>query len=105
MQAFENVEDLGGDASKFYAIGSSAGGSMALSTANKLVENPETRSYIHGVIALVPPTTHPHNVPAEYASKYKSYTENADNAPIIERSSMETYMGRLMKPDSTGRNH
>jgi carboxylesterase type B len=89
VQAFENVESLGGDASKFYAIGSSSGGSMALSTTNKLVENPETRAYIHGVVALVPPTTHPDNVPAEYANKYKSYAENADNAPIIERSSME----------------
>lgn len=76
---------------------------MALSTANKLVENPETRSYIHGVVALVPPTTHPNNVPAEYASKYKSYTENADNAPIIERSSMEAYMGMFKKPNETGR--
>ena len=66
---------------------------MALTTANKLVGNPETRSSIHGVVALVPPTTHPENVPSEYIRMYKSYTENADDAPIIERSSMETYFG------------
>jgi versiconal hemiacetal acetate esterase len=92
-KAFENVDKYGGNKSKFYTIGSSAGGCLALTTANKLVENPETRPSIHGVVALVPPTTHPTNVPSEYISMYKSYTENADGAPIIDRSSMETYFG------------
>jgi versiconal hemiacetal acetate esterase len=92
-KAFETVDKYEGNKSKFYTIGSSAGGCLALTTANKLVENPETRSSIHGVVALVPPTTHPDNVPSEYISMYKSYTENADDAPIIDRSSMETYFG------------
>jgi versiconal hemiacetal acetate esterase len=92
-KAFENADKYGGNKSKFYTIGSSAGGCLALTTANKLVENPETRSSIHGVVALVPPTTHPDNVPSEYISMYKSYAENADDAPIIDRSSMETYFG------------
>jgi versiconal hemiacetal acetate esterase len=90
---FENADKYGGNKSKFYTIGSSAGGCLALTTANKLVENPETRSSIHGVVALVPPTTHPDNVPSEYISMYKPYTENTDNTPIIDRSSMETYFG------------
>ena len=39
-------------------------------------------------MAIVPVTLHPDNVPSQYASDYKAYTENAENVPVIDKTSM-----------------
>ena len=37
---------------------------------------------------MVPLTLHPDNVPEQYKADYKSYTENAENVPVIDKTSM-----------------
>lgn len=89
--ARKNASSYGGDDSKFFTIGGSAGGGLALSVASRLVSNPSTKSFIRGIVAIVPLTLHPENVPAEYAADYKAYTENASNVPIIDKESMQQF--------------
>ena len=40
---------------------------------------------------MVPVTTHYDNVPSKYASKYTSYEDNAKDAPVIDKESMEIF--------------
>jgi len=86
--ARQNASSYGGDANKFFTIGGSAGGGLALAVANRVVSDPSKKSNIRGVVAIVPLTLHPDHVPAEYTSDYKSYTENAENVPVIDKRSM-----------------
>lgn len=39
----------------------------------------------------MPVTTHYDNVPAKYAGDYKSYEENGNGAPVIDKTSMEIF--------------
>ncbi|TKA74716.1 hypothetical protein B0A49_02415 [Cryomyces minteri] len=89
--AWHNAESFGGDQSKFFSIGGSAGGALALAVANKIVSNPAVRGHIQGIVAIVPATLHPDNVPSEYQSMYKAYEENGVDAPIIDKESMITF--------------
>jgi len=93
--AWYNASSIGGDQSKFFSIGGSAGGTLALALANFIVAKPEIRSHIAGCVAIVPATLHWDNVPSEYAHMYKAYTENASDVPIIDKSSMETFYTAL----------
>ena len=74
-----------------YTIGGSAGGGLAFQVANQVIRDPSLKSSLKGIVALVPLTTHWENVPSKYASKYKSYTENADGAPVIDKESMDIF--------------
>lgn len=98
FQARRNASSFGGDQSKFFTIGGSAGGGLALSVANQVVKDKKTRSQIQGVVAVVPLTLHWDNVPDEYKSMYKAYEENATNVPVIDRSSMESFYGEFQHP-------
>ncbi|KAL2441696.1 Versiconal hemiacetal acetate esterase [Exophiala dermatitidis] len=89
--AHQNATSIGGDPDKFYTIGGSAGGALALQVANALVKDPSKRNNIKGVAAVVPCTLHWDNVPEEYRSIYKAYEENKENVPIIDKESMEAF--------------
>jgi len=93
--ARKNASELGGDQSKIFTIGNSAGGNLAITTTNKLVEDSSTRDYVRGVVANVPVTIHPDHVPAEYKSMYKSYGECATDTPMIDASSMHTFFDAI----------
>lgn len=98
--AHQNASSYGGDANKFFSIGGSAGGGLALEVANHLVKDSSKRGMIKGVAAIVPCTLHPSHVPEEYKSMYKSYTENAVDAPVINKESMQIFYDHLeAKPD------
>ena len=98
--AHENAESIGGDSTKFYTIGGSAGGGLALEVANRLVKDPSKRNNIKGVAAIVPVALHFDNVPAEYKSLYKSYEENEKDVPIIDKNSMKIFFDHSgAKPD------
>lgn len=90
-QAMQNAASIGGDPNKFYTIGGSAGGALALQVANRLVKDPATRHRIKGVAALVPCTLHYDHVPEEYKSIHKSYEENKEGVPIIDKESMRIF--------------
>lgn len=74
-----------------YTIGGSAGGGLALCIANKVVQDPELKSSLKGIAAIVPVTLHYDNVPEKYKSMYKAYTDNEKDAPIIDKESMAIF--------------
>ena len=66
---------------------------MALSVANHFAQQPQGRDSIKGVVAMTPLALHWENVPSEYKSVYLSYDENAENVPVINKATMETFYG------------
>ena len=88
--AQQNASSFGGDSEKFFSIGGSAGGGLALQVANKLVQN-NSKGAIKGVCAIVPISLHYDNVPEEHKSKYTAYVENGDGAAVIDKKSMAQF--------------
>lgn len=74
-----------------YTIGGSAGGGLALAIANQVVRDPTLKPSLKGIIAMVPTTTHFDNVPSKYESHYTAYKDNAKDAPVIDKDSMDTF--------------
>lgn len=91
--AYAHADELGGDTSKFFTMGGSAGGGLALSVANQIVKDSSTRDQLKGVVALVPITVHKDNVPSEYKSEHTSMTDNSD-APVINDASMDSFYSK-----------
>ncbi|KIV82066.1 hypothetical protein PV11_04202 [Exophiala sideris] len=89
--ARENASSFGGDPNKFWTIGGSAGGALALQVANHIVKDPAKRGGIKGVAAIVPAALHYDHVPAEYQSIFKAYEENKEGVPIIDKESMRNF--------------
>jgi versiconal hemiacetal acetate esterase len=88
--AWHNAAKFGGDQSKFFSCGASAGGGLALSVANQVIKAGKA-SHIQGVVAMVPITAHPSSIPAEYKSYYTAYTDNASGVPVIDADSMRIF--------------
>ncbi|KAJ9636174.1 hypothetical protein H2204_005446 [Knufia peltigerae] len=89
--ARQNAHSFGGDPNKFYTIGGSAGGALALQVANHIVNDPSKRKNIRGVAAIVPATLHFDYVPEEYKSIYKAYKENEKDTPLIDKEAVRTF--------------
>ncbi|CAK3789826.1 Versiconal hemiacetal acetate esterase [Lecanosticta acicola] len=98
--AHRNAPSFSSDPQKFYTIGGSAGGALALQTANQILRDPDPalRSSLKGICALVPSTAHWYSIPSKYASTYTAYSENASGVPIIDRESMEIFF-KAVKAD------
>jgi len=82
FQAYENAASLGGDKTKVFTIGASAGGGLALTTADQLIKAGKG-SQLAGIVAMVPVTAHPESIPAAYKSEYTSYQDNASGVPMM----------------------
>ncbi|KAK5105543.1 Telomerase-binding protein [Lithohypha guttulata] len=93
--AHDNASSFQGDAHKMYTIGGSAGGALALQTANAVLKDSSLKDSIKGVAAMVPSTTHYENCPEKYQSMYTAYKDNAVDAPIINKESMDIFLGHL----------
>ncbi|EME86810.1 uncharacterized protein MYCFIDRAFT_49459 [Pseudocercospora fijiensis CIRAD86] len=93
--AHANASSFGGDPNKFYTAGGSAGGALAFQIANQVVQDPELKDSIKGIVAMVPATTHWDSIPEKYKSKHKSYEENKEGTPIIDKKSMEIFFEHL----------
>lgn len=93
--AHDNASSIGGDSNRMYTIGGSAGGGLALEICNAVLKDSALKSSIKGVVAMVPITVHPDNVPEKYKSLYKAYDENKSGVPIIDRNSMEIFFEHL----------
>ncbi|CAG8975542.1 hypothetical protein HYALB_00005610 [Hymenoscyphus albidus] len=87
---YNNAEDIGGCKEKIFTIGASAGGALALLVADQLIKS-KLKSYICGIIAIVPVTTHPSSPPAKLKSHYNSYISNSSGVPVIDAAVMETF--------------
>ncbi|KAK4495235.1 hypothetical protein PRZ48_013564 [Zasmidium cellare] len=93
--AHTNASTFHGDPSKIYTIGGSAGGGLALSIANAVLQDPALKSSLKGIVAIVPATAHWETVPQKYKDKYHSYKENEKGTPIIDKESMEIFYNHL----------
>ena len=93
--AHDNGNSIGGDPKKMYTIGGSAGGALALQICNAVLKDNSLKDSIQGVIAMVPATTHPDNIPDKYKPMHKSYDENKEGVPIIDRNSMDIFYDHL----------
>lgn len=93
-QAWKNASTFNGDPARYFAIGQSAGGHLALALTNKLVTLGR-KAEIRGVAALAPITTHPAHVPSKYVDKYQSFNDFAE-APLNTAHSMKTFFGTLL---------
>lgn len=93
LQALKNASSLGGDPSKLFTIGTSAGAGLALSIANQFAKTTpaDGKNPVRGIVALAPISLHPDHVPAEYQAMYTAYTENAVDVPVVDRSSMVAF--------------
>ncbi|KAJ4156100.1 hypothetical protein LMH87_001314 [Akanthomyces muscarius] len=87
--AYNNATNLNGDCDKYFAIGQSAGGSLALSVVRQLVVL-KRKHEIKGVAAIVPFTIHPNAVPRRFLDSYRSYNE-LKNSPVNTREAMDVF--------------
>lgn len=81
LQAYDNAEKLGGDQSKLFAWGCSAGGTLSCGLAKRLGEKGQQEK-LKGIMNLAGGTMHPENVPDRLKDKYKAVYENATDVPI-----------------------
>ncbi|KAK0277449.1 hypothetical protein LTR91_006080 [Friedmanniomyces endolithicus] len=89
--AHKNAASFHGDATKFYTIGGSAGGGLALQLANQVLRDSSLKSSLKGIIAMVPLTLHYDHVPAKYKDMYTAYKDNAKDTPVIDGESMQIF--------------
>lgn len=59
---------------------------------------------MRGIAALCPITSHPASIPKKYKDIYKSYEENATDAPLLNESVLNTLM-EAAKLDSNNPGH
>jgi versiconal hemiacetal acetate esterase len=78
-------------------FGCSAGGSLSLGTAHKLIELGR-RGQLKAVINLAGGTVHAKNVPARIQHLYVSMEENAEGVPIIDRQATRIINGEFTPP-------
>jgi len=88
--AYKNAATLGADPNKVFTTGTSAGGGLALTTADQLIKAGKG-SQLAGVVVMVPVTAHPSTIPAAYKSHYTAYTDNGSGVPMIDAVSMTTF--------------
>lgn len=86
----ENSEMLECMKGRIVIMGKSAGGSLALGTALKLIDGGRGANIV-GVVACQPCTVHPNNLPPGEAESYKSYDENSTNTVNTKAGMMAFY--------------
>ncbi|CAI7575036.1 unnamed protein product [Penicillium pancosmium] len=87
--AMNNASTFNGDAARYFAVGQSAGGHLALALTNMLIALGR-KAEIRGVAALAPITTHPAHIPSEHVEKFKSFNDCAE-APLNTAYAMKTF--------------
>ncbi|KFY93140.1 hypothetical protein V500_03885, partial [Pseudogymnoascus sp. VKM F-4518 (FW-2643)] len=88
--AWNAASELGGDQTRYFTAGGSAGGGLSFGIAERLIADGK-RSQIAGIVAMVPATLHHSNIPEEYVSSYTAINGNVEDTPVINRKTMETF--------------
>lgn len=96
-QAWNAASELGGDQTRYFTAGGSAGGGLSFGIAERLIADGK-RSQISGIVAMVPATLHHSNIPEEYVSAYTAINGNVEDTPVINRKTMETFYRELPHP-------
>ncbi|KXT05094.1 hypothetical protein AC578_7573 [Pseudocercospora eumusae] len=85
-----NAERLGSQPDKVLLMGVSAGATLALAAALKLIDDKKD-DHLQGVVACQPFTIHPDAVPEEFRNSYKSYDEHAEHT-VDTKAAMKTFL-------------
>ncbi|KAH7074936.1 Alpha/Beta hydrolase protein [Paraphoma chrysanthemicola] len=95
--AYNNASIVKGDRGRVYTIGGSAGGTLALAAARKILlgHTPLPKNAIKGVVSFAPLIFHPENVPKEFQSEYTALTQNATDVPLIDAASVKDCIASL----------
>ena len=64
---------------------------LAFQVANQILRDDKLKKTIRGIVAMVPITAHYDSIPSKYADKYKAYQDNAKDAPVIDKESMDIF--------------
>ncbi|GAB1201065.1 hypothetical protein APSETT444_010452 [Aspergillus pseudonomiae] len=75
--AYNNATYLSGDQTRYFTIGQSAGGTIALAVVRRLVSLGR-ECEVRGIAAIVPFVVHPEAVPARYVDRYRAFEEFGD---------------------------
>jgi versiconal hemiacetal acetate esterase len=89
-QVWQNAKSIGGDQSKIFTIGASAGGGLALTVTDQIIKANKGIK-VRGIVAMVPVAAHPESIPSEYKDQYTAYDENASGVPVIDAESMRIF--------------
>ncbi|KAK3113876.1 hypothetical protein LTR53_008393 [Teratosphaeriaceae sp. CCFEE 6253] len=93
--AHKNAASFHGSPEKFYTIGGSAGGALALEIALQVVRDPALKASLKGIVAMVPLAVHPAHVPEPYREMYTANQDNAVGTPVIDGESMAIFGSAL----------
>jgi versiconal hemiacetal acetate esterase len=83
---------MNADLGRFFTVGQSAGGNLALAVVRKLVTLGRQHE-VKGVASIIPFALHPGGVPTRYLDKYRSFDELADG-PVSTKRGMTLFYGQ-----------
>lgn len=86
FQAYNNASTLNGDRERYFTVGQSAGGSLALVVARRLIVLGRKHE-VKGIAAIAPFVVHPDGVPSRYMTQYRAFDELGDG-PINTKQAM-----------------
>lgn len=95
-----NVDSLGGDSSKMFVVGGSAGGCLSLSITASIVADEKMRGQLKGCLSFVPATMSPDNLPDEYKGRHTSHQDNSEaaNTPVLDDRSIKEFFSASRRP-------
>ncbi|KAL2839404.1 lipase/esterase-like protein [Aspergillus pseudoustus] len=96
--AYNNASSLNGDCGRFFTIGQSAGGNLALAVARRLIVLGRKHE-VKGTAAIAPFVVHPDGVPLRYKNQYRSFDELGDG-PINTKQAMTQFYEAIQAPPS-----
>lgn len=84
---------MGGEPTRLYTIGTSAGGALAFAVARKVAlgSTELPKDAVKGIAAFSPVVFHPDNVPERYNSQHTSFKDNEKDTPIIDVASLMSF--------------
>lgn len=82
---------MSGDREKFFTIGQSAGGSLALTLVRRLIAIGRKHE-VKGIAAIIPFGIHPESIPSQYKERYRSFDECAES-PVSTKQGMKLFYG------------
>lgn len=91
FQAYNNASTLNGDRGRYFTVGQSAGGNIALAVVRRLIVLGRKHE-VKGIAAIVPFVVHPDGVPSRYKTQYRAFDELVDG-PVLTKRAMNQFYG------------
>ncbi|KAL5360716.1 lipase/esterase-like protein [Aspergillus floccosus] len=87
--AYMNATALNGDRERYFLVGQSAGGTLALALMRRLISLGR-KDEVKSIAAIVPFALHPEAVPSCYVDRYRSFEECGDG-PVNTKQAMSLF--------------